>query len=88
MGRPDYNFWSASVGKYCRDATKLRNLARGNCREAQFERPQVLGDDAGRCESVRTTGEVVGFIFGEQRRPQGKLRGKCYIELTFTLEMY
>ena len=87
MGRPDLNFWSAAVGKYCRDATALRIVARGNCREAQFDRPQVAGGAEGRCESVRTTGEVVGLVSDRQSRLECKMRSRVAIGMTTTMEM-
>ena len=86
MGRPDLNFWSASVGKHCRDATAQRNFARGNCREAQFERPHVVGVAAGRRESVRTTGEVVGDISGSAGVVSRKMKSKVPIGITTSCE--
>ena len=48
----------------------------------------VLGDDAGRCESVRTTGEVVGLVSDRQSRLERKMKSKVAIGITTTMEMY
>ena len=48
----------------------------------------MLGDAAGRCESVRTTEEVVGLVSDRQSRLECKMKSKGAIEITTTMEMY
>ena len=62
MVRPDLNYGEPPLENT--DETRPRREFDG--REAQFARPQLVGDGAGRREKVRTTGEVVGVI-GESR---------------------
>ena len=85
--KPYYNSWRVSVGKCCRDATVLKIQSQGNCREAQLERPRVVGGAAGRRESVRTTQEVVRVVLESPSGVGSEMRSKVTIGIATSYGM-
>ena len=84
---PRLKFWSGS-GRISYQSEAAGQIgARGNCREAQRERPRVVDGAAGRFESVRTTQEVVGELSGGETSGMRKMKAEVTIGMTTSCEM-